>query len=117
MWFLIGGLPGLFAYKAINTLDSMWGYRNDTFEQFGKIAARMDDAANWLPARLTAFGVSMTTGTLFAFAAALRDGPKHRSVNAGYPEAVFASALQGLQRGDEQRLGTGTRNAPGPTKG
>ena len=120
LWFLTLGLPGLLAYKAINTLDSMWGYRNGRFEAFGKVAARIDDGANWLPARLTAFYVSLATGTFFPFAAALRDGPRHRSPNAGYPEAAFATALRlslagprpydGIMSKDAP-MGTGTRQA------
>ena len=119
-WFLLLGLPGLLAYKAINTLDSMWGHRTARFEAFGKAAARLDDAANWLPARLTAVLVSLATGTLFPLFAAFRDGPKHRSPNAGYPEAAFASALglslagprayQGVMTADA-RMGIGTREA------
>jgi len=98
-WFLLLGLPGLLAYKAVNTLDSMIGHRNARFEAFGKIAARLDDAANVVPARLA--------GLLFVLAALplpgasavrawktmLRDAPKHRSPNAGWQEAALAGAL------------------------
>lgn len=111
-WFALLGLPGLFAYKAINTLDSMWGYRSERFEQFGKAAARIDDGVNWLPARLTAFGVSMASGTFLPFATAWRDGPKHRSVNAGWPEAAFASALNLSLAGPRVYEGEVTRDAP-----
>lgn len=111
-WFAILGLPGLFAYKAINTLDSMWGHRNDRFEAFGKVAARVDDAANWVPARLTAFAISMVSGTLLPLAAAFRDGPQHRSVNAGWPEAAFATALNLSLAGPRVYGGEVTRDAP-----
>ena len=117
---MVLGLPGLFAYKAINTLDSMWGHRNERFADFGKFAARADDVANWVPARLTAFWVSMASGTFFPLAAALRDGPKHQSVNAGWPEASYASALGLCLAGpriydgqvvEDAAMGTGTRQA------
>ena len=111
-WFVLLGLPGLFAYKAINTLDSMWGHRNERFEEFGKVAARIDDVANWLPARLTAFWVSLATGTFLPLAAAFRDGPKHRSVNAGWPEAAYASALKLSLAGPRVYGGEVTRDAP-----
>lgn len=94
-WGVVAGLPGIAAYKAINTLDSMIGHRNDRYEQFGKCAARLDDLVNLVPARLT--------GLLFALAALRhmpravgvmwRDAGKHRSPNAGWPEGAMAGAL------------------------
>ncbi|MCL4676667.1 MAG: cobalamin biosynthesis protein CobD [Pararhodobacter sp.] len=93
-WGLVAGLPGLAAYKAINTLDSMIGHRTPRHEAFGWASARIDDGANWVPARLT--------GLIFALAspaprAALRcmrrDAGHHRSPNAGWPEAAMAGAL------------------------
>ena len=111
-WFALLGLPGLFMYKAINTLDSLWGHRNARFEAFGKIAARADDAANWVPARLTAFSVSLVSGTLLPLAAAFRDGPKHRSVNAGWPEAAFATALNLTLAGPRAYDGQMTQDSP-----
>lgn len=119
-WFALFGLPGLFAYKSINTLDSMWGHRNPEFEKFGKVSARVDDVVNWLPARLTAFWVSFVMGTFSPLAAAFRDGPKHRSINAGWPEAAFACALglslagpraYGGEIVNDAEMGTGSRNA------
>ncbi len=119
-WFALFGLPGLFAYKAINTLDSMWGHRNARFDQFGKAAARIDDLVNWLPARLTAFWVALAKGTLVPLLEAFRNAPKHRSVNAGWPEAAFASALglslagpraYGGQVTQDAAMGQGTRLA------
>ena len=99
----IGGAPLALAYKATNTLDSMFGYKNNTYKWFGMIPARLDDAANWVPARLG--------GALMALAAAIigfdgkrswttvqRDGAKHLSPNAGIPEAAMAGAL-GVQLG------------------
>jgi len=95
VWGAVAGLPGIAAYKALNTLDSMIGHRDDRFEAFGKGAARLDDLANLVPARLT--------GLLFALAAPrhagralrsmLRDARHHRSPNAGWPEAAMAGAL------------------------
>ena len=99
----IGGAPLAMAYKAINTLDSMIGHNDKVYCDFGKFAARLDDAANWIPARLG--------GLIIIFACAicgfnareslkmiLRDGQKHLSPNAGIPEAAFAGAL-GVQLG------------------
>ena len=93
-WGALFGLPGIAAYKAINTLDSMIGYRNDRYEDFGKAAARIDDVANWIPARLTGgliAAVSKARGT--AYRTMRRDARKHRSPNAGWPEAAMAGAL------------------------
>ncbi|MCG6552372.1 MAG: adenosylcobinamide-phosphate synthase CbiB [Candidatus Magnetominusculus sp. LBB02] len=126
-YFVIGGLPLAMAYKAVNTLDSMIGYKNDKYLHFGKAAARLDDAANYIPARLTGAAIviavfaitavkllrygrngapAMNNGeainghvgrTTAAFSESLktllRDGRKHSSPNAGYPEAAMAGAL------------------------
>ena len=98
-WFLLLGLPGLAGYKAINTLDSMIGHRTERHADFGKSAAWLDDAVNWLPARLAgllivlaAFVLTGTHGRA-ALRAMVRDAPKHRSPNAGWPEAAMAGAL------------------------
>lgn len=98
-WLLLLGLPGLCGYKAINTLDSMLGYRSPRYLYFGRVAARLDDAANFLPARLT--GLLFVATAVFAPDAdagqALRilrrDASRHRSPNAGFPEAALAGAL------------------------
>jgi adenosylcobinamide-phosphate synthase len=98
-WFLLLGLPGLCAYKAVNTLDSMIGHRDARFEAFGKIAARLDDAVNFLPARLAGLVIVLAALLLpgasagGAWRALLRDAPKHRSPNAGWQEAALAGAL------------------------
>jgi adenosylcobinamide-phosphate synthase len=125
-WYALFGLPGLAAYKAINTLDSMIGYRDERHLWFGKAAARLDDVVNWLPARIA--------GVLFCLAAGLmpgarsgpawqtmwRDAAKHRSPNAGWPEAAAAGALglalagprtYGTETVDDPWLGDGRRNA------
>jgi adenosylcobinamide-phosphate synthase len=98
-WFALLGLPGLCAYKAINTLDSMIGHRDERYLAFGRAAARLDDAANWLPARL-AGGIIVVAASLMpkasgraAWRALRRDAPRHRSPNAGWQEAAFAGAL------------------------
>ncbi len=94
----LGGAPLALAYKAVNTLDSMFGYKNEKYLRFGKAAARIDDAANWIPARLAA--PIMTLGAalcgknaLRACKTVLRDGSRHASPNAGIPEAAVAGAL------------------------
>ncbi|SPH23772.1 Cobalamin biosynthesis protein CobD [Defluviimonas aquaemixtae] len=93
-WGTLFGLPGIAAYKAINTLDSMIGHRNSRYEAFGWAAARIDDVANLVPARLTGVlfaVVSHARGA--AFRAMVRDARHHRSPNAGWPEAAMAGAL------------------------
>ncbi len=98
-WFALLGLPGLCAYKAINTLDSMIGHHNERYEFFGRAAARIDDAANYIPARLTGFLIVVAAflvkgaNTKNALKAMFRDASKHRSFNAGWPEAAMAGAL------------------------
>jgi adenosylcobinamide-phosphate synthase len=94
-WGVVAGLPGIAAYKAINTLDSMIGHRNDRYEQFGKFAARLDDVVNWPPARLTGLLFALASGpsVLRAIQTMWRDAPRHRSPNAGWPEGAMAAAL------------------------
>ena len=98
-WMLIGGLPGAAVYKAVNTADSMIGHRTRLYAAFGFAAARLDDLANWLPARLSALlivvAAAITPGASAASAwrAVCRDAARHRSPNAGYPEAAMAGAL------------------------
>jgi adenosylcobinamide-phosphate synthase len=93
-WGAILGLPGIAAYKAINTLDSMIGHRTARHEAFGWAAARIDDVANLVPARLTGLlFAAVSVQPRVAFATMWRDAPHHRSPNAGWPEAAMAGAL------------------------
>lgn len=93
-WGLVAGLPGIAAYKAVNTLDSMIGHRTPRHEAFGWAAARIDDAANWVPARLTGLMFAVVSGRAGAALACMaRDARRHRSPNAGWPEAAMAGAL------------------------
>lgn len=100
--FLLGP-TGAIAYRAANTLDSMWGYRNERYRRFGTAAARLDDLLSWAPARLSGFfvilaaAVSRASGR-DAFRILRRDARLHASPNAGYPEAAMAGAL-GIQLG------------------
>ncbi|QYK41513.1 MAG: cobalamin biosynthesis protein [Paracoccaceae bacterium] len=91
-WFLVAGLPGILVYKAVNTADSMIGHRTPRHEAFGWAAARLDDVLNWIPARLTAVLIALTSGRTEA-RPILRDAPLHRSPNAGWPEAAMAVVL------------------------
>lgn len=92
-WFLIGGLPGLMIYKVTNTADSMIGYRTAKYERFGKAAARFDDLLNWIPARLSAVLIVAAHFRPDAWRAVRADAPRHRSPNAGWPEAAMAQVL------------------------
>lgn len=92
-WFIIGGLPGLLIYKVVNTADSMIGYRTPRHSAFGWAAARLDDVLNWIPARLTALIILIATQTRTSFNDIRNDAIKHRSPNAGWPEAAMARAL------------------------
>ena len=96
--FLLFGLPGLLAYKAINTADSMLGHRSARYESFGQASARLDDFVNWVPARLSAGLIAIAAlairgKPLEILSVARRDAPRHRSSNAGWPEAAMAAAL------------------------
>lgn len=101
-WYSMLGLPGMIAYKMVNTLDSMIGYQNHRYKDFGCWAARIDDIANFIPARLTAILMIMATkpdgknpfsfyARMFGFVASF--GPRHASPNSGWPEAALAGAL------------------------
>lgn len=102
-WFALFGVPGMLAYKMVNTLDSMIGYQNERYKDFGCWAAHIDDIANYIPARITAFlmafvgwicamgkkGKSLIAHLRFV----LKFGPQHASPNSGWPEAALASLL------------------------
>ena len=98
-WYLLFGLPGLLAYKALNTADSMIGHRSEQYRAFGWASARLDDLANLPPARLTALAITIAavsqpnSSPSQAITATFRDARHHRSVNAGWPEAAMAGAL------------------------
>jgi adenosylcobinamide-phosphate synthase len=93
-WGSLLGLPGIIGYKAINTLDSMIGHRTPRHESFGWAAARIDDLANFIPARLTGLlFVLSACRPLETMSCLVRDAHQHRSVNAGWPEAAMAGAL------------------------
>jgi adenosylcobinamide-phosphate synthase len=93
-WGALFGLPGILGYKAINTLDSMIGHRSERHEAFGWAAARIDDVANFIPARLTGFlFVLLAPRRSEALSCMKRDARRHRSPNAGWPEAAMAGAL------------------------
>jgi len=92
-WFLIGGLPGILIYKVVNTADSMIGHRTPQHEQFGWAAARLDDLLNLIPARLSAVLLALAGWRPDAARVVLRDAPRHRSPNAGWPEAAMAVVL------------------------
>ncbi|WP_439357350.1 adenosylcobinamide-phosphate synthase CbiB [Bradyrhizobium sp. DASA03007] len=93
-WGALFGLPGILGYKAINTLDSMIGHRSERHEAFGWAAARIDDVANFIPARLTGFlFVLLAPRRSEALSCMSRDARRHRSPNAGWPEAAMAGAL------------------------
>ena len=108
MYLAVGGLPLALTYKAVNTLDSMVGYKNDRYRYFGWAAARLDDVANFIPARITGllivaalflYALGKRTGgvmqeTRKAFAIMLRDGRNHTSPNSGVPEAAMAGAVR-----------------------
>jgi adenosylcobinamide-phosphate synthase len=94
-YLAIGGVPLALAYKAVNTLDSMIGHADQHYYYFGKASARLDDVANYLPARLTALAIALASGSRFLAAQRTwqRDGHKHKSPNAGQPESAMAGAL------------------------
>ena len=97
-YLLAFGLVGLFLYKAVNTLDSMVGYRNEKYEKFGKVSARLDDVLNYIPSRITAILILVLFGKLDQIKQTWRYGALHESPNAGYPISAMALSL-GLSLG------------------
>ncbi len=92
-FYALGGVPAMMAYKMVNTLDSMIGHRDARYEQFGKAAARLDDAANFIPARVTALLMVLAAGSARGLRFVFCYGRAHASPNAGYPEAALAGIL------------------------
>jgi adenosylcobinamide-phosphate synthase len=115
-WLALLGLPGLIAYKAINTADSMIGHRSARYQSFGWAAARLDDLVNLIPARLSGLLIALVAPIVHgsptkSLAIMFRDAPKHRSPNAGWPEAAMAGALAVALAGP-RRYAEGTVNDP-----
>jgi adenosylcobinamide-phosphate synthase len=106
LWAAAFGAPGALVYRAVNTLDAMVGHRNSRYEQFGWASARLDDAAAWIPARVTAGLVAAVRPRAAAsvWRAVRDDAPSHPSPNAGVAEAAFAAAL-GVRLGGLNRYG------------
>ncbi|MFW5787434.1 MAG: adenosylcobinamide-phosphate synthase CbiB [Halanaerobiales bacterium] len=98
-YYFLGGIPLALTYKAVNTLDSMLGHRSDEYMYFGRTAARLDDIANFIPARLTAFCIWLSAVIISDFNSdkfwkiIMRDAPQHPSLNAGFPESASAVTL------------------------
>ena len=92
-WYALLGVPGMLAYKMINTLDSMIGYKTDRYKDFGCWAAHIDDIANYIPARLTALLMIIAAGKPQLTGFVWRNGRRHASPNSGYPEAALAGIL------------------------
>lgn len=122
-WFAIGGLPALWAFKAVSTLDSMVGHREAPYTHFGWASARLDDLLNLIPARLSVLLIALAAWSRRALRIAWRDGSKTSSPNAGWCEAAYAGAL-GIQLGglnvydgvphEGPRLGDPGRTLDGP---
>ena len=92
-WLLLLGTPGMLAYKMVNTLDSMIGYHTERYLEFGCIAAHIDDVANYIPARLTALLMVLSSGRLKLLGFVRKYGRNHASPNSGYPESALAAIL------------------------
>lgn len=125
-WYVLFGFPGLLVYKAVNTLDSMIGYRDEKYRAFGFTAARLDDVLNLIPARLSGLVIALAASVaprgkpLAGFATMWRDAAKHKSPNAGWPEGAMAGALGLALAGprkyarhvqDDPWIGSGTAKA------
>ncbi|MBI5188065.1 MAG: cobalamin biosynthesis protein CobD [Nitrospirae bacterium] len=118
-YFAIGGLPLAMTYKAINTMDSMVGYKNERYRHFGWASARLDDIANYIPARITGILIVISSAILFrslftvhrSLKILFRDGRKHPSLNSGVPEAAMAGAL-GIRLGGPSTYGGMVVNKP-----
>ncbi len=116
-WYLVAGLPGILVCKAVNTLDSMIGHRDERHHAFGRASARLDDLVNLVPARLSGLIVAAASATMRAadpqrsWRAMWRDARRHKSPNAGWPEAAFAGALGIAIAGPRRYGGTKVNDA------
>lgn len=109
IYAMLGGAPLAMAYKAVNTLDSMIGYKNERYEDFGWAAARLDDVVNYIPARISVLILAVSAllcrrDAMKALKIALRDGRNHASINSGFPEAAVAGAV-GIRLGGTNYYG------------
>jgi len=104
-YLLLFGLYGLFLYKAINTLDSMVGYRNSRYEKFGKVSAKLDDIANYIPSKITAILIAILLGSFYALINFYRYGKQHESPNAGHPISAMALSIGVKLGGDTSYFG------------
>lgn len=104
-YLLLFGIVGLFVYKAINTLDSMVGYKNDKYSNFGKFSAKLDDVVNFLPARITAILIALLFFSKKSFANIFKYGSLHESPNAGYPISAMAGVCNISLGGDTKYFG------------
>lgn len=104
-WWAVGGVPAMLGYKMVNTLDSMIAYHSPRYLRFGMVAARIDDVANYLPARLTALLMLLSAGRLGLLPFVLRYGKCHASPNSGWPEAALAGILNCRFGGPHQYFG------------
>ncbi len=103
-YLVLFSLPGIIIYKTINTMDSMLGYKNERYEKFGKVAAKLDDVANYIPSRITAVLIMLLTKQKKPFAF-YKDGEKHESPNAGHPITAMALSLGVALGGDTSYFG------------
>lgn len=104
-YLLCFGVVGLFIYKAINTLDSMVGYRNARYEKFGKFSALLDDVANYIPSRITAFFIALLFGKITLLPKIFSYGKLHESPNAGYPISALGFCIGVKLGGDTSYFG------------
>jgi len=110
-YLLFFGIVGVFIYKAINTLDSMVGYKNDRYSNFGKFSAKLDDVVNYIPARITALLIAFLFFSKNSFIAIFKYGNLHESPNAGYPISAMAGAINVTLGGDTKYFGKLKRKA------
>lgn len=104
-YYAIGGVPGIMAYKMINTLDSMIAYKNERYKKFGYFSAKLDDIANFIPARLTALLMIIVSANIRVVITVKKYAHQHVSPNSGYPESALAGILKCRFGGPNQYLG------------